>query len=695
MADSQSSHHKPDLRWDTITPTIITTVLATAVVILRLIVRCKFVKAVGFDDFVIVVSLFLSWVVLGLTVAMVVTGFGSYAWHSPLDLHSATAKLFLSWNVLYVVLIHVTKASILTQYLRIFPTRTMRRLTWLLFAALVPSLLWGVFGSIFICDPVRKIWHPIEPVVRLVVVHNAYVRHDFTASSAEAVTWSMVEANVGIICASLLALKPLIVHLFPKSTKERQPPRWSLTLNTVSTVEPPEHDIEKAEVDQTDGTTSRSASSADRLEKITEELEDFDELTFVGTREGIMNTEMRNHRTKSWSEQTILDMEGVITKPKVAVTSPLTAHMLEDDRELREEQKTVLDLLKCRSCINATIPVAIMMFVVANEGGSAKGAEARVVRKFQHDAQNLITNRGLECGGGRKLTGREQQQRQDDKSQAQPHTAPSTMLLPRIRALPTGSSSAIATVETALLALRLSPAVTNTSIAVRHASHKAQGAANSAKDGAGKRLGAKKSGEQYVIPGNIIFRQRGTKWFPGDNVGMGRDHTIYATQPGYVKYYKDPLKHPKRQYIGVVFERNQVLPQPPHAVRRRRLGMLAHQMENSSTPAVEFTRDLSAGNEAAISGDADISTSTPLATPKEQKAKIVVKDKRTGEVVRATPTLRPGYQYRAANWEIGRAAERAGVKVTPFKPGNRFLAWRKSNVRKAKNAERRGLTRRR
>ncbi|KAI4722972.1 ribosomal protein L27 [Aureobasidium sp. EXF-10727] len=270
------------------------------------------------------------------------------------------------------------------------------------------------------------------------------------------------------------------------------------------------------------------------------------------------------------------------------------------------------------------------------------------------------------------------------------------MLLPRIRALPTGSLSATATIETALSALRLSsPAATNTttSIAVRHASHKAQGAANSAKDGAGKRLGAKKSGEQYVIPGNIIFRQRGTKWFPGDNCAMGRDHTIYATQPGYVKYYKDPLKHPKRQYIGVVFERAQVLPQPPHAVRRRRLGMLAHQME---TPLLEaqLSGDLVSSSQTGLDLGA-ASASTIREQPKESRAKVVVKDKRTGEVVRATPTLRPGYQYRAANWEIGRAAERAGVRVAPFKPGNRFLAWRKAAVRKAKNAERRGLTRRR
>lgn len=58
MAVADPVHHrKPNLRWDALTPTIITTTLATAVVILRLVVRCEFVKAVGFDDFVIMVSL--------------------------------------------------------------------------------------------------------------------------------------------------------------------------------------------------------------------------------------------------------------------------------------------------------------------------------------------------------------------------------------------------------------------------------------------------------------------------------------------------------------------------------------------------------------------------------------------------------------------------------------------------------------
>lgn len=172
-------------------------------------------------------------------------------------------------------------------------------------------------------------------VVRLVLVHNAYVRHDFTASSAEAVTWSMVEANVGIICASLLALKPLIAYLFPQATKERQPPRWSLTLNTVPTAEASGPDPEKGRVEQEEPAVPRCLSSTDRLEKIIEELEDSDELTLVGTRQSYMNSDMKKERTRSWSEQTILDMEGILARPTPAVRSPLTAHMAEEERDGR------------------------------------------------------------------------------------------------------------------------------------------------------------------------------------------------------------------------------------------------------------------------------------------------------------------------------------------------------------------------
>ncbi|KAI1169928.1 ribosomal L27 protein-domain-containing protein [Nemania sp. FL0916] len=110
----------------------------------------------------------------------------------------------------------------------------------------------------------------------------------------------------------------------------------------------------------------------------------------------------------------------------------------------------------------------------------------------------------------------------------------------------------------------------------RHATVKAQGAYR-LRDSSTipKKLGAKKTGDSYVIPGNIIFKQRGTKWFPGENCGMGRDHTIHALEAGYVKYYRDPKKHPKRQYIGVVFDKNDKLPYEANARRKRRLGLVA------------------------------------------------------------------------------------------------------------------------
>ena len=67
---------------------------------------------------------------------------------------------------------------------------------------------------------------------------------------------------------------------------------------------------------------------------------------------------------------------------------------------------------------------------------------------------------------------------------------------------------------------------------------KAGGSSRNGRDSAGRRLGVKKFGGEAVIPGNILVRQRGTKWWPGQNVGMGRDHTIYATAEGQVKFHK-------------------------------------------------------------------------------------------------------------------------------------------------------------
>lgn len=82
------------------------------------------------------------------------------------------------------------------------------------------------------------------------------------------------------------------------------------------------------------------------------------------------------------------------------------------------------------------------------------------------------------------------------------------------------------------------------------ATKKAGGSSRNGRDSAGRRLGVKKYGGQSVEAGNIIVRQRGTKWHPGKNVGLGKDHTIFATIAGIVKFVKSARKD--RIFIDVV-----------------------------------------------------------------------------------------------------------------------------------------------
>lgn len=79
---------------------------------------------------------------------------------------------------------------------------------------------------------------------------------------------------------------------------------------------------------------------------------------------------------------------------------------------------------------------------------------------------------------------------------------------------------------------------------------KAGGSSRNGRDSPGQRLGVKKFGGERVVPGNIIVRQRGTKWHPGNGVGMGRDFTIFATVPGQVAF----RKRRGRTYIHVLPE---------------------------------------------------------------------------------------------------------------------------------------------
>ncbi len=76
---------------------------------------------------------------------------------------------------------------------------------------------------------------------------------------------------------------------------------------------------------------------------------------------------------------------------------------------------------------------------------------------------------------------------------------------------------------------------------------KAGGSTNNGRDSVGKRLGVKKFGGEAVISGNIIIRQRGTKYHPGENVGMGKDHTLFALVEGNVSFQK----RRNRQYVNV------------------------------------------------------------------------------------------------------------------------------------------------
>ncbi|GAB4271357.1 MAG: 50S ribosomal protein L27 [Candidatus Promineifilaceae bacterium] len=76
---------------------------------------------------------------------------------------------------------------------------------------------------------------------------------------------------------------------------------------------------------------------------------------------------------------------------------------------------------------------------------------------------------------------------------------------------------------------------------------KGSGSTRNGRDSNAKRLGIKKYGGEYVIPGNIIVRQKGTKYRPGNNVGVGGDYTIYAMIEGQVKF---DVKH-GRKYVSV------------------------------------------------------------------------------------------------------------------------------------------------
>jgi protein phosphatase inhibitor 2 len=220
--------------------------------------------------------------------------------------------------------------------------------------------------------------------------------------------------------------------------------------------------------------------------------------------------------------------------------------------------------------------------------------------------------------------------------------------------------------------------------------------------------------DQYVITGNIIYKQRGTIWHPGENTIMGRDHTIHAAVAGYVKYYRDPQRHPKRQYIGVVFNREDKLPYPVSAPRRRKLNLVAvprkevQSVQDTTSPSgipLSVTRHETIGEDEAETPKAP-APAEQATTPKLEPVSLtdgnsivanLVREKvRSREVAQAKREalnlerqkelearkgtrvfhLQDDYSYRESNWEIGRIIGDAGTVPGSDKSESRKAKFR-------------------
>jgi protein phosphatase inhibitor 2 len=199
-----------------------------------------------------------------------------------------------------------------------------------------------------------------------------------------------------------------------------------------------------------------------------------------------------------------------------------------------------------------------------------------------------------------------------------------------------------------------------------------------------------------VIPGNIIYKQRGTIWHPGENTIMGRDHTIHAAVAGYVKYYRDPARHPKRQYIGVVFNREDKLPYPPGTPRRRKLNLAAvprkvvqpvqqttapsgiplsvtrhDQVEQTEVPQAEEAEQATAvpeekvpmtdGNSVVLSLVKEKLRSRQINQAKKEAQRLQREKELAARKATRVFHLQDDYSYRESNWEIGRLVGDAGA----------------------------------
>lgn len=132
---------------------------------------------------------------------------------------------------------------------------------------------------------------------------------------------------------------------------------------------------------------------------------------------------------------------------------------------------------------------------------------------------------------------------------------------------------------------------------------------------------------------------------------MGRDFTIHSIATGYVKYYRDPAKHPDRKYIGVTFRKEDKLPYPAHAERKRRLNMTA-----------TLIRDPAPKPDLSASGIPNVVRRTNPQRPNAAPQVL---------------SLHKDYTYREENWRIGRLVKTTGLQVKGFKSRRAYMRHRR------------------
>ncbi|KAF2403147.1 hypothetical protein EJ06DRAFT_580320 [Trichodelitschia bisporula] len=219
-------------------------------------------------------------------------------------------KLVLVSNIFYCAATSLSKAAIVIQYVGIFHDDiyiNLRRWCWLVVALITCSAAWGIFGGLFICHPVHKFWEPrtngvcsssmvywvsfgvintlldyvvwITPMpvmrklrlgrrltgwvyflgllggficavstLRVVLVTVQENADEFTASGVSSATWSSVEADTGILCGSLLCIKPLLNKLCPRLLRDRDPPKDVFHLSRITPSGWRRHDSEEVDL---------------------------------------------------------------------------------------------------------------------------------------------------------------------------------------------------------------------------------------------------------------------------------------------------------------------------------------------------------------------------------------------------------------------------------------------------------------